>query len=179
MKKANQGQSLVEFSLIVPIFLILMVALFDATRLVFQYNELQQAARVGARWGAINVNRDGWGTFSFNNGDTPSCIGGSASGCTATSDYYANSNLTVTGGVTPTIVGQVSSSLVGIPNSQTIVNISQPPSSYPNCQLETGLTVGSCSGMPITVTVSYTFVPILSFSMVHIPLQGRAVAFHE
>lgn len=50
----SRGQSLVEFSLIIPVFLLLMVSLFDLGRAVFAYNSVTNAAREGARFAAVN-----------------------------------------------------------------------------------------------------------------------------
>ncbi len=50
----RRGQALVEFALAIPIFLLLMVALFDLGRAVFAYNTLTNAAREGARLAIVN-----------------------------------------------------------------------------------------------------------------------------
>jgi hypothetical protein len=49
---ARRGQSLVEFALIIPIFLLLMVVIFDLGRAVYYYSAIHNAAREGARYGA-------------------------------------------------------------------------------------------------------------------------------
>jgi Flp pilus assembly protein TadG len=43
-----------EFALVLPIFLLLMVGLFDLGRAVFSYNTLTNAAREGARIAIVN-----------------------------------------------------------------------------------------------------------------------------
>ena len=50
----RRGQALVEFALVIPVFLVLMVALFDLGRAVFAYNTLTNAAREGARIAIVN-----------------------------------------------------------------------------------------------------------------------------
>jgi Flp pilus assembly protein TadG len=50
----SPGQALVEFALVIPIFLLLLVALFDLGRAVFAYNTLTNAAREGARIAIVN-----------------------------------------------------------------------------------------------------------------------------
>jgi Flp pilus assembly protein TadG len=47
--KAGRGQSMVEFALILPILMLLMVGLFDLGRVVFTGNALSDGARQGAR----------------------------------------------------------------------------------------------------------------------------------
>jgi Flp pilus assembly protein TadG len=50
----GRGQALVEFALVIPIFLLLLVAIFDLGRAVFAYNTLTNAAREGARMAIVN-----------------------------------------------------------------------------------------------------------------------------
>ncbi len=50
----RRGQALVEFALVIPIFLLLLVALFDLGRAVFAYNTLTNAAREGVRLAIVN-----------------------------------------------------------------------------------------------------------------------------
>lgn len=45
----GRGQGLVEFALIFPVMILLLLAIFDAGRLVFAYNDMTNAARTGAR----------------------------------------------------------------------------------------------------------------------------------
>lgn len=52
------GQALVEFALILPIFLLIFVSLFDLGRAVFVYNTLTNAAREGARLAIVNQDRN-------------------------------------------------------------------------------------------------------------------------
>jgi Flp pilus assembly protein TadG len=50
----ERGQALMEFALVIPIFLLLLVGLFDLGRGVFSYNTLTNAAREGARLAIVN-----------------------------------------------------------------------------------------------------------------------------
>ena len=50
----GRGQSLVEFALVIPLFLLLLIAVFDLGRAVFAYNTLTNAAREGARMAIVN-----------------------------------------------------------------------------------------------------------------------------
>src|SRR3954451_650830 len=52
--RRTKGQALVEFALVIPIFLLLLVAVFDLGRAVFSYNSLTNAAREGARMAIVN-----------------------------------------------------------------------------------------------------------------------------
>ena len=53
-RRRDRGQALVEFALVIPVFLLVMVALFDLGRAVFAYNTLTNAAREGARMAIVN-----------------------------------------------------------------------------------------------------------------------------
>jgi Flp pilus assembly protein TadG len=50
----RRGQALVEFALVIPLFLLLLVAIFDLGRAVFAWNTLSNAAREGARIAIVN-----------------------------------------------------------------------------------------------------------------------------
>jgi len=56
-RRANNGQSLVEFALVLPIFLLVLFGLIDAARLVYMNSVLSQAAREGARVASVET---GW-----------------------------------------------------------------------------------------------------------------------
>lgn len=47
------GQGLVEFALVIPVFLLLLFGLIDIGRLVYVNNALAEGAREGARWGSV------------------------------------------------------------------------------------------------------------------------------
>lgn len=50
----HRGQSLVEFALILPILVLVLVMIFDGGRLVFAYNTVNNAAREGGREATVN-----------------------------------------------------------------------------------------------------------------------------
>jgi Flp pilus assembly protein TadG len=49
-----RGQALVEFALILPLLVLLLVAVFDVGRFIFAYNSVTNAAREGARMAIVN-----------------------------------------------------------------------------------------------------------------------------
>ena len=51
----ERGQTLVEFALIMPIFLLGVFGLIDGSRLVYMSSTLSQAAREGARQGSVEA----------------------------------------------------------------------------------------------------------------------------
>ena len=52
-----RGQSLVEFALVLPVFLLILFGVIDGARLIYTNSQLSQAAREGARVAAVEV---GW-----------------------------------------------------------------------------------------------------------------------
>ncbi|MCV0402080.1 MAG: pilus assembly protein [Chloroflexi bacterium] len=52
--KDRRGQSLVEFALIVPVFVLIVVGLFDGALAVFNYSTVANAAREGARQAIVD-----------------------------------------------------------------------------------------------------------------------------
>ena len=53
----RRGQALVEFALVFPIAILILVAIFDVGRGVFAYNGLTNAAREGARLAIVNQDK--------------------------------------------------------------------------------------------------------------------------
>lgn len=54
VSRADTGQSLVEFALVLPLILLLVMGLFDVGRGVYSYNAISNAARIGVRTGVVN-----------------------------------------------------------------------------------------------------------------------------
>ena len=50
----RRGQSLVEFALILPIFVLMLVGIFDFGRAIYAFNTISQAAREGARLAIVD-----------------------------------------------------------------------------------------------------------------------------
>jgi len=53
-RRRERGQELVEFALILPLLLLLMVGIFEFGYVVFAYNTLSNAVREGARYGSVH-----------------------------------------------------------------------------------------------------------------------------
>ena len=51
---AKRGQALVEFALIIPIFIFLVMGIFDLGRAVYGFNTINNAAREGARLAIVD-----------------------------------------------------------------------------------------------------------------------------
>ena len=66
MRHRGQGQALVEFALIFPIFMLAFFGVVDGARLVYTNSQLAQAAREGARVAAVEASSIG--------STAPSCV---------------------------------------------------------------------------------------------------------
>lgn len=53
-RRDDGAQSLVEFALVLPIFLLVVFGIIDLARAVWQENELAFAAREGTRWAIVH-----------------------------------------------------------------------------------------------------------------------------
>jgi Flp pilus assembly protein TadG len=53
-RRRSRGQALVEFAIIIPIFLTLLMGIFDFGRVVWAQNSLASAAREGARFAIVH-----------------------------------------------------------------------------------------------------------------------------
>ncbi len=53
-RRRQRGQGLVEFALVFPIIVLLLIATFDMGRAVYAYTSIANAARQGARVAAVN-----------------------------------------------------------------------------------------------------------------------------
>jgi hypothetical protein len=49
-----KAQSLVEFAILLPVFILVVLGIFDLGRIVYTFSALHNAAREGARYGAVN-----------------------------------------------------------------------------------------------------------------------------
>lgn len=54
--RGRRGQALVEFALVVPIFLLVVLGLFDMGRAVFYYSTISNSAREAVRLGIVDQN---------------------------------------------------------------------------------------------------------------------------
>jgi Flp pilus assembly protein TadG len=55
-RRHSRGQTLVEFALILPIFILVLVGIFDMGRAVYAYNTISNAAREAVRLAIVDQN---------------------------------------------------------------------------------------------------------------------------
>lgn len=53
-KKREKGQELVEYALILPIMLLILMSILDLGRAVYYYSAIHNSAREGVRYGIVN-----------------------------------------------------------------------------------------------------------------------------
>ena len=56
-RSSRQGQTLVEFALLIPVFLLIVVVVFDLGRAVYYYSTISNAAREATRFGVHKTQR--------------------------------------------------------------------------------------------------------------------------
>lgn len=74
------GQTLVEFALVLPLFLLLLFAVIDGGRLVYENSVVSQAAREGARLAAVEAGWIGSSDPACGTVNGPVCPAGVATG---------------------------------------------------------------------------------------------------
>lgn len=72
-RRRSAGQGLVEFSLVIPIFMLIVVGLFDGGRLVYMNSVLSQSAREAARVASVEASWIGSSDPSCNKSGGPVC----------------------------------------------------------------------------------------------------------
>lgn len=80
----QRGQTLVEFAVVLPIIVLLMLGLFDFGRVVIFSAQLDNASRAGARVAIVNQS------------DDPSCLGGAKTFKCAAADITAGMGMMAT-----------------------------------------------------------------------------------
>ena len=185
-RASEAGQTLVEFALVLVVFMVVTVGMLDGMRVIFYYSQIQEAARLGARWGAVQVGRAV--PLSNTQASTTDAVGGTfdipgnAPGtyCDLTSsppcDYsLASSRTWGTSPVTHTIVGATMLGTTAVNSSQFTISISTTAP----ITVETQDIDNMFTNQPVTVTVTYPFTPILSMGLGSVTLRGSSSVLHE
>jgi len=72
-RRSRRGQALVEFALVLPIFLVMLFGVIDGGRFVYMNSVLSQAAREGARVGSVEASWLGSADASCGQTGGPTC----------------------------------------------------------------------------------------------------------
>jgi Flp pilus assembly protein TadG len=109
-RQRTRGQGLVEFALVLPIFLFLLFSIVDAGRYVFVNSALSNAAREGARLGSVEA--------SWVGSSDPSC-GGAAGPVCPNNDTQLRNHITTAANRQMAPFGQVGNLYVNCTASTT------------------------------------------------------------
>jgi Flp pilus assembly protein TadG len=85
-RQRGRGQSLVEFALILPVIVLIVIGLFDLGRGVFAFNTLAQAARQASRTAIVDQNTDRVKAVAIASAPTLGLTSGNVSVCFKTDD---------------------------------------------------------------------------------------------
>ncbi len=185
---ASRGQTLVEFALVLIPVMLLTLGLIDGIRVIFYYSQVQEAARQGARWGAVQVARQIAGSSATVGGDLS--VPGNAPGtycdvsranptCPVGAYSLATSRVVSAGAITPTIVGATLRAATAVDPAQVTVTISTTIPATATTEVTS--TDPTFTGQAVTVTMTYPFKPVLGmvFNGVSIAIKGTSSMLHE
>jgi hypothetical protein len=86
--KRTSGQTLVEFALLLPLLLVLVMALFDIGRAILYYSVLNTAAREGTRFAIVQPDNGLYVNGNYE--DTVTCSEAKSAGNIATCNLISN-----------------------------------------------------------------------------------------
>jgi hypothetical protein len=177
---SESGQTLVEFALVLPIFLMVVFGLLDVGRLVYTNSALSQAAREGARLAAAEGS---WVTVS-----APSCVD-DASQITGSRPgaHVCPTNVTAFKSHVVDAVNRMTVTLGPVTDVHLSCNAGDGVDPAPSGAWTEGSGGNGCddglgnpisaSGDLVSVRVEYTynvFTPIISSFLGAVPLSGSA-----
>lgn len=146
-REQTRGQTMVEMALVLPIFLLIVLGLFDVGRAVWNYNTIAESARAAARVAAVESN---W-------------VGQTGADCTAPT--------------CPADAAELRDHVVAAANSVVGLGVLSDSDIAIGCGPEGGPMTSDCtanneSGNVVTVEVSFTFTPVLA--LFDIPMSSSA-----
>jgi hypothetical protein len=142
-QRSPLGQGLVEFALVLPLFLLIILALFDTGKGVYSFNTISQAAREGARLAAVEVS---WVGITGANCTAPVCP---ATAAALRSDVLVAVNRMAVG-------------IGAIPSGSVFIHCHAPGTDTPASTASwNGCASANTYGNVVTVRVDYTYAPII------------------
>lgn len=156
----GRGQALVEFALVLPVFLLLLFGLIDGGRMIYMHTVLSQAAREGARVASVEA---GW-------------MGATGSGCGAAGGPVCPANVTALRSDVLTAANRMIQPFAQITNGQLQTRC-DPSGGTPTGSWTALTCVSSDAGNVASVRVSADFVPItpiISSLLGTVPMSASA-----
>lgn len=156
--RANDGIAAIEFAIIVPVFLILLMGVVDLGQMLFTYYRLDQAVAAGSQYAALNggnVNSTGGASLASSIATVVENTNGSA---------WANDAIVVNNGPSVTVSNGAATSGGTASNADSCYC---PTGSGATWSWGSAMGCGaSCpssgeAGKFVTITAAYNYVPIL------------------
>ena len=151
-RRRTRGQALVEFSLVAPMFFILLFGIIEAGRFIFYYETLSHATREGARYAIVN------------GANTLGCPSGPPSpGSSACDSSGAN------------VVTEVRQAALGVTGTAVTVDRCWW---YTTCDFATHGDGDNARGATVTVAASYTYsslIPLVPIPSITVSAESSLV----
>jgi hypothetical protein len=152
-QRRARGQGLVEFALVLPVFLLILFGVIDGGRFVYMSSTLSQAAREGARLGAVEA---GW-------------MGSSDPGCGQLGGPVCPANLAALRADVLTAANRMMSPFGTITSAELFTSCDAQGSAPSSSNWSAQTCVNNAPNNVISVRVEMTFVPIT-------PVLGQMLA---
>ncbi|HEY3777222.1 MAG TPA: TadE/TadG family type IV pilus assembly protein [Rhizomicrobium sp.] len=157
LARAESGIAAVEFALLVPMFLIMMMGIIDVGQMLFAYYELDQAVAAGAEYAALNAAN----VTSTSGPALATSIATAVSNANGTN--WSNNTVVVNNGPTVTVTDGAATSSGTATNADEYYCLT---GSSPNWSWGTGYAnqLSEACGTPgkyVTITATYAYVPLL------------------
>jgi Flp pilus assembly protein TadG len=156
---ANSGIAAVEFAILVPVFLILLMGATDLGQMLYAYYRLDQAVAAGAEYAALNAAN----VTSTNGAALASSIATIVESANGSS--WANDTIVVNDGPTVTVTSGTAASSGTASNADSYYCLTGSPGSWSwgtaNANQLTPCAGGGSPGKFVTVTATYSYHPVL------------------
>jgi Flp pilus assembly protein TadG len=151
---------LVEFALVLPVFLLLLFSVIDGGRFIYLSSTLSQAAREGARLGAVEA---GW-------------MGSSDAACNQSGGPVCPANLTALRADVLTAANRMMAPFGSITSAKLYTSCDASGAAPSTANWTTQTCVNNAPNNVISVRVEMTFVPITPIlgQMLALPISGSS-----
>jgi Flp pilus assembly protein TadG len=159
-RAGEYGIAAVEFAFLVPVFLIMLMGVIDISQLLSDYYQLDQAVAAGAQYAALNAAN----VTSTNGAALATAIATTVE--SANGSAWANDTVVVNNGPSVSVTNGSSSSGGTAANANDYYCLTGSPPSWvwgTGYTTATTCSAGGNAGKFVTITASYSYVPILKF----------------
>ncbi|HWY17018.1 MAG TPA: TadE/TadG family type IV pilus assembly protein [Rhizomicrobium sp.] len=156
--RANDGIAAVEFAILVPVFLILLMGTTDLGQMLYAYYKLDQAVAAGAEYAALNAAN----VTSTNGAALASSIATIVESANGSS--WANDTIVVNNGPTVTVTSGTAVSSGTASSADSYYCLTGSPGSWSwgtANATQVACAGGGSAGKFVTVTATYSYHPVL------------------